>query len=1734
MQLLIRLLLCFSLTLLFSWQSLYAQVNMSDGSSTTCGTDFFDSGGSGGGGNSYSNNESFVYTFSPAVAGNKIQIDFERFRTRNANDFLEIFDGNGVTGTLLATLSGNLGTGLTGTQVYTSTTIDGSLTFRFTSDNNNTRYGWEAAISCVPPSLNMSNGSTTTCFSEFFDSGGSGGEYNDDENFVHTFNPTSPTDKISVTFTSFDVENQATCNFDRLIIYDGPTTASPVLGTFCGTTLPPTFTSTDASGSLTFEFISDGFVTEAGWEAEISCVSSPCPIVAGTAAISDNTACLGENITLSLTGQNSSSIQWQASTDGGTIFTDIVGATTDTEIVNPTVNTIYRAVVSNITCLPNSSNSNTVSVTMDNCSVIPPTGTTTLTTCNSTLFDSGGDSGNYTDNEDGTITIFPDVVGNFVRLTFTSFNTQATSDRLRVFDGNTIGATQIGDFSGNISPPVLTSTAADGSLTLRFTSNGNTTNTGFEIAISCFNPCPTVGGTATISDASVCSGEAVTLSLTGQNGSSIQWQQSTNGGVTFSDIVGAITDTETVNPAVNTTYRAVVSSVSCASSNSSTVAVTMINNCVTMPVGTSSVTTCDATLFDSGGSLGDYANNGDGTLTIFPSVTGSKVSITFTEFNTENGTDILRIYDGNSTAFPLLVSASGTALPITVTSTAIDGSLTLDFNANGSIVRPGWRAIVSCTCGWAFNNFTVNNCAGSNPTIYDLTIGFSAISATPNYEVYINGALQTTQAYGTNPQTVTLTGLLNANSPLEIELRNAADPTCNLTRTLFSAGTDRTICGTEVTLNAQTSTGGQWTVVSGPNTPTFSNDLNPNAVVTGMVTGTYTFRWTSTVSGGCSFTDEVTMTMDDDCQFDTSDPNVGNNCGGTFTSHDTYPANYPNNYDEVITLCPEAGQALQLTFDNIDLGTGDNIEIWLSDTQAGAADLTFDDGDNGRSFTVKSQDASGCITVRFDANGSNTGDGFTSTISCTTPDDPAAVDCIGAVPLCTDLTYAFPTGGGGAGTQNGTINNGCAAYNNVKWFYLEIAATGDFEFDINPVVPNDDYDFAIWGPFASYGDIPCLAGDNAGMGAPIRCNYSATRGVTGLSTLGDNDSEGAGGQVYSNELPVIIGEFYVMMVDDFGDQGNGFNITANTINGNNPTNCEIVDCDAFFGNQVFSSTGTTNFGNNYICYNDAITLGAVDNSYTFGGLTGEELYFVHSDNPNTPFNIRNNFTLDNLATSDYVTTNLGGVDNNQLTFTNDGSMFADNQIWNIYATTGVAGAPDPSFVNSCSFWFPFEVKLLPEITATLPTGCAADFSITDIEGGLPRFQQDREGGASTNYTVDLLDGGSNVVDSRSVALGNDANFTGVATGTYTVQITDQNGCPVSLGTISISNAPYDDFCSAEPVFLGNNGPFTNECATLEVGETGGSCFTGATNQVDQSIWTAFTAPTTSDYVVRIAEGTDATFPATGGFFDSEIAIYTNSATCPALPVLTQLACSDDNTNTSLPSALYSEVPTVAMTAGTTYYIQIDGKAFFTGLNYDGSSQADDIILYIEEFDLLPIELKLFDGVVEDEGNRLFWETAMEKDVEYFSLEASVDGITFFEINRQNPNQKPSNYEFLHTEPQQKMYYRLKDVSTNGEESYSNVVYLVRENTISSEKGLLGVYPNPTLDNVTIRMFYPNSKKVSLQLYDTKGVELINKTIEIPSSQVIEKTLSLSNLPAGVYILTLTTEKGREVVKVVRQ
>ncbi len=130
-----------------------------------------------------------------------------------------------------------------------------------------------AYINVISPVFNMTNGTITTCSGDFYDSGGSGGAYSNNENFTETFYPSTPGAMIQFTFSSFSTE----LNYDYLRIYNGTSTAAPLIGTYNGTAGPGTVLASNPSGAITFNFTSDGSITSTGWAASINCVIPTYP-----------------------------------------------------------------------------------------------------------------------------------------------------------------------------------------------------------------------------------------------------------------------------------------------------------------------------------------------------------------------------------------------------------------------------------------------------------------------------------------------------------------------------------------------------------------------------------------------------------------------------------------------------------------------------------------------------------------------------------------------------------------------------------------------------------------------------------------------------------------------------------------------------------------------------------------------------------------------------------------------------------------------------------------------------------------------------------------------------------------------------------------------------------------------------------------------------------------------------------------------------------------------------------------------------------------------------------------------------------------------------------------------------------------------------------------------------------------------------------------------------------------
>lgn len=129
------------------------------------------------------------------------------------------------------------------------------------------------ATTTIPcPILLQSTGTTTTCGITYQDNGGSA-NYTNNQNTIRTICPATVGQCASVSFSSFSLED----GFDYLYVFDGNSTiVNQFAGSpYTGTTIPASFTATTSnpSGCLTFQFVSDGVGVSSGWNATISCAA---------------------------------------------------------------------------------------------------------------------------------------------------------------------------------------------------------------------------------------------------------------------------------------------------------------------------------------------------------------------------------------------------------------------------------------------------------------------------------------------------------------------------------------------------------------------------------------------------------------------------------------------------------------------------------------------------------------------------------------------------------------------------------------------------------------------------------------------------------------------------------------------------------------------------------------------------------------------------------------------------------------------------------------------------------------------------------------------------------------------------------------------------------------------------------------------------------------------------------------------------------------------------------------------------------------------------------------------------------------------------------------------------------------------------------------------------------------------------------------------------------------------
>ncbi len=105
------------------------------------------------------------------------------------------------------------------------------------------------------------------------------------------------------------------------------------------------------------------------------------------------------------------------------------------------------------------------------------------TACAGTLYDSGGDDGDYGNNQYHTFTICPDEFHQCILLDIHTFDLEFSFDVLQVYAGETASGLQLGSFTGSGGGVTLQSHAS--CVTVLFDSDGSVTGSGFELSWTC-------------------------------------------------------------------------------------------------------------------------------------------------------------------------------------------------------------------------------------------------------------------------------------------------------------------------------------------------------------------------------------------------------------------------------------------------------------------------------------------------------------------------------------------------------------------------------------------------------------------------------------------------------------------------------------------------------------------------------------------------------------------------------------------------------------------------------------------------------------------------------------------------------------------------------------------------------------------------------------------------------------------------------------------------------------------------------------------------------------------------------------------------------------------------------------------------------------------------------------------------------------------------------------------------
>ena len=453
------------------------------------------------------------------------------------------------------------------------------------------------------------------------------------------------------------------------------------------TAIDKTFTVNAASsGSITIQFITGSADLPKVSAIQIKGVASSAPVITTNPTSQTVTAGATATFTAAASGTPAATVQWQVSTDGGATFSNVTGATSATLSFATTAaqnGNQYKAVFTNAA---GNATTTAATLTVNSAPVITTNPTSQTVTAGATATFTAAASGTPTPTVQWQV----------------STNGGATFSNVTGATSATLSFATTAAQNGNQYKAVFTNAA------------GNATTTAATLTV---NSAPVITTNPTSQTVTAGATATFTAAASGAPAPTVQWQVSTNGGATFSNVTGATSTTlsfATTAAQNGNQYKAVFTN---AAGNATTTAATLTVNSVpvitTNP--TSQTVTAGATATFTAAASGapaatvQWQVSTDGGVT-FNNVAGAtSTTLSFATTAVQNGNQYKAVFTNTlgtatTTAATLTVN-SAPVITTNPTSQTVTAGATATFTAAASgapAATVQWQ--VSTNGGVTFNN----------------------------------------------------------------------------------------------------------------------------------------------------------------------------------------------------------------------------------------------------------------------------------------------------------------------------------------------------------------------------------------------------------------------------------------------------------------------------------------------------------------------------------------------------------------------------------------------------------------------------------------------------------------------------------------------------------------------------------------------------------------------------------------------------------------------------------------------------------------------------------------------------------------------------------------------------------------------------------------------------------------------------------------------------------------------